>query len=305
LRVFLLLILAINLVFSSELFRTIETNSNVTSMDIHEGHLYISTDGGEIQVVNLENFENEKFISLPDTTCYFGVQKAKVFNTDELNSKILILANGDLGKKMLHVYKDGNLESIELKNESIKKAKFLDEKTIVLASLSNEIYFYSLDEKKITSSYKFSTSALSDFEILGDNIIVSCEGGLVFIYSIKENKITKTISVHKDNIYDIAVANDGTIISGSTDRKAGIYKDDKLNLVEAKFLVYAVGIDESGKRAAFMADEQSKVIVIDTASLNKVAEIETNQGIINGIIFYSDLIMTSAYEKNIKIWRVK
>ena len=274
-------------------------------MDIHNELLYISTDGGEVQVVNLGSFKNEKFIALPDTESFFATQKAKVFNTDEINSKILILANGNLGKKILYIYENKKLKSIELKNESIKKAKFIDEKTVALASLSNEIYFYDLDEKKVTSSYKFSTSALSDFEILGQNIIVSCEGGLIFIYSIKDSAVIKTINAHKDNIYDIQVADNGSIISGSTDRKAGIYKNDTLNLIESEFLVYAVGIDKSGKKAAFMNSEDSKVVVIDTKTLNKTDEIKTSQGILNGIIFYNDFIMTSSYEKDIKIWRVK
>lgn len=304
-RVFLLFIMTLNFLFSAELFHTIKTNSNVTNIGIYDDLLYISTDGGEVQITNLQNFETEKFINIPETKNFFGIQKAKIFNIDKFDDEILILATGNLGKKVLYLYKNNFLKSIELKNESIKKAKFITKNKVVLASLSNEIYFYDLDEEKLISSYKFSTSALSDFEILDDEIIVSCEGGSIFVYSIKQSAIIQTINAHKDNIYDIEVAKNKTIISGSTDRKVGIYKDKNLNFLESKFLVYAVGISNDGKTAAFMSDEDSKITVFDTKTLNKLDDIKTDQGIINGIIFYKNLIITSSYAKDIKVWRLK
>lgn len=83
-------------------------------------------------------------------------------------------------------------------------------------------------------------------EILDDLIIASCEGGLIFFYDIGKKWALNTIFAHKDNIYDIEVAKNGVIISGSTDRKVGIYKNDNLEKIDSIFLVYKVGINDDG-----------------------------------------------------------
>ncbi|CZE51178.1 WD40 repeat domain-containing protein [Campylobacter geochelonis] len=306
-RVLICFFASLSLLFSAELLNVIETNSNVMNINLKKNLLYISTDGGEMQIYDLDSNQFSKSLTIPTIKTYFSdEQKAKIFSTDELNGVMAMLGEGDYGKKVLFIYKDEKLKSLNLENQSIKKALFIDDKTMVFASLSNEIYFYDLETKSVTYSHKFSTSALNDMEISLDKKIIAlgCESGKVYLFDVKAKKISKTLDLHKDNIYDVAISQNGVVVSGSADKNAGLVANEKAKMLNATFLVYAVGVSQDGTKAAFMSDENSDITIFNTQNLSTIDVVKTEQSTINGILFYkNNMLISSAYEKDIKIWR--
>jgi len=234
-------------------------------------------------------------------------ERPKILNVDELNGKILILSEGDYATKVLYLRENGQMKSIKMANQAIKKALFLDDEHVALASISNEIYFLNLKSGEIYDSFKISIAMLSDMEISEDRgtLAIACESGKVYFYNVRTKKMDKILDIHTDNIYDIAYKN-GVMISGGTDRIAGIFSNGSLKKINAGFLVYGVGLSTDGKIAAYMSDEMSDVNLVDSASLENIAMLKTGQSTINSIVFISDNeVATSAYEKKILFWRVR
>ena len=291
-RVFITILLLFKFIFAAEFLGEIKTNYPVTNLILKDKNLYISTDSGEVLVYDVEQNKTIKTINLPQISSYFETKSPKVFSTDAFDDKILILSEDDYYKRAIFT----------LDNETVKKALFINENLIVYASLSSEISFFDLNKKEVIFEYKFSTSSLGDIEILDDILIVGCESGEIYKFSLDENRVLDTILAHKDNIYDLYMNCKDEFISGSADKNAVFYKDGNLKSFQANFLVYAVGL--SDKYLAFMSDENSDILVLDK-SFNRVDFIKTEQSTLNAIIFYKDLIFSSAYEKNIKIWRIE
>lgn len=301
-RVFITILLLFNSIFAAEFLGEIKTNYPITNLLLKDKNLYISTDNGEVLVYDVEQNQTIKTINLPQISSYFEIKLPKVFSIDAFNDKILILSEDDYYKRAIYIYENGALNKIKLDNESVKKALFINENLMVYASLSSEISFFDLNKKKVIFEYKFSTSSLGDIEIVDDILIVGCESGEIYKFSLNENRVLDTILAHKDNIYDLYMNCKDEFISGSADKNAVFYKDGNLKSFQANFLVYAVGL--SDKYLAFMSDENSDILVLDK-SFKRVDFIKTKQSTLNAIIIYKDLIFSSAYEKNIKIWRIK
>lgn len=315
-RILSAILFVLNLALALEInepYKVIEANANVISSSLINDKLYLGTDSGE---VNIYDIANERFLEpiiLPKVKTHFSDDEfAKVFSIDELDGVLMVLSETSYGKRLLHIYEmvDGKRvesKTLNLDNESIKKAMFLNANTAIIGSLSNEIYFINLQTQEVEFSKKFSIASLSDFELNKDRsrVVVGCESGIVYVFSVKERKILNELGFHKDNIYDLAYQND-TIITGGVDRQVGLFDGANLTNIKSNFLVYAVGLNANGKIAAFMSDELSDVDVFDVDSRQIFARLKTAQSTINAIHFINDSSLISVgYEKRVKFWRFR
>ena len=310
-RVLFFLFCLLNFIFANEIttpVKEIEASANVLSTTLISGKLFIATDGGTVEIYDPKQSKFEEIIKMDDIKTYVSDhERPKILSIDELGGKILILSEGDYATKVLYLRENGQMKSINLTNQAIKKALFLDGEHAILASISNEIYFLNLKSGEIYEHFKISIAMLSDMEISEDRgtLAIACESGKVYFYNILAKKMDIILDIHTDNIYDIAYKND-VVISGGTDRIAGIFSNGSLKKINAGFLVYGVGLSTDGKIAAYMSDEMSDVNLVDSASLENIAMLKTGQSTINSIVFISDNeVATSAYEKKILFWRVR
>ena len=310
-RALFFLFTLLNFIFANEIttpIKEIEASANVLSTTIISGKLFIATDGGTVEIYDPKQSKFEEIIKMDDIKTYVSDhERPKILSVDELDGKILILSEGDYATKVLYLRENGQIKSINLTNQAIKKALFLDDEHIALASISNEIYFLNLKSGEIYDSFKISIAMLSDMEISEDRgtLAIACESGKVYFYNVRTKKMDKILDIHTDNIYDIAYTN-GVMISGGTDRIVGIFSAGTLKKINTGFLVYGVGLSSDGKIAAYMSDEMSDVNLVDSASLENIAMLKTGQSTINSIVFISDNeVVTSAYEKKILFWRVR
>ncbi|WP_170020196.1 nitrate reductase [Campylobacter sp. RM16190] len=315
-KILLAFLALLNLAFSLDIkepYKIIEAHSNVISSSLINDKLYLGTDSGQVNIYDMKSEEFLEPIVLPKIKTHFTDDEfAKVFSIDELNGVLMVLSETSYGKRLLHVYEmiDGKrveTKTINLNNESIKKALFLDPKTAIIGSLSNEIYFLNLETGNIDFSKKFSIASLSDFELSEDRskIAVGCESGIVYIFDAKERKVLNELGFHKDNMYDIEYKN-GAIVTGGVDRHAGVYSGGSIGMMRSNFLVYAVGLSDDGKLGAFMSDDLSDIDVFEVNSKRILARLKTMQSTISGIHFLDDSSLISvAYEKKVKFWRFR
>lgn len=310
-RALFFLFTLLNFIFAAQIsapYKEIEASANVLSTTLISGKLFIATDGGTVEIYDPKQSKFEEIIKMDDIKTYVSDhERPKILSIDELGGKILILSEGDYATKVLYLRENGQMKSINLTNQAIKKALFLDGEHVALASISNEIYFLNLKSGEIYEHFKISIAMLSDMEISEDRgtLAIACESGKVYFYNVRTKKMDKILDIHTDNIYDIAYKN-GVMISGGTDRIVGIFSAGSLKKINAGFLVYGVGLSTDGKIAAYMSDEMSDVNLVDSASLENIAMLKNGQSTINSIVFISDNeVVTSAYEKKILFWRVR
>lgn len=290
----------------SELIKEMEFNANVLNIKQIRKDFLISLDNGEIEILD-ENFTQKMNYKFPKIKTYFGdLIESRIFSADLLDDEILVLLSSDFGAQKLEIL---GKKDFDLKSENFKNAFFINKNLAILADLSGEIYFFDLQNGKISDPIKISSSSLSSVEISPNRKILALasEGGKVYVFDIVSKKILSQKSLHKDRIHDLAISSNLKIATGANDKSASFFdfKNDIVKNFESEFLVYAVSIGENGKTLAYQSSENGDITLINTQNFEISNIIKTNDGNLGSIILNNNFIVTSNFDKKIKIWSIK
>lgn len=296
------------LAYAIEPYNKIELASNTMNMHLKDNLLFIATDNSSVEVYDIKLRKMLEPIKIPYIKTYINEKMpSKTFSIDTIGGKIMLLHEEDFGKKALSIYENSKLKTISLQDESIKKALFLDENTAILASISDEIYYFDLNNCKVIFSFKFSTAALGDIALNADKktLSVADEGGVIYLFDTQKKEVIKTYSAHKDNVYSLLYEN-SVIVSGSADKNVAVIRNGEIKFVKSDFLIYCVGLSRSANVFAYMDGENSDITVRNVGDMQKIATIKTSMNTINSIIFIDDSsIVASGYGNEILFWRFK
>lgn len=290
----------------SELIKEMEFNANVLNIKQIRKDFLISLDNGEIEILD-ENFTQKMNYKFPKIKTYFGdLIESRIFSTDLLDDEILVLLSSDFGAQKLEIL---GKKDFDLKSENFKNAFFINKNLAILADLSGEIYFFDLQNGKISDPIKISSSSLSSVEISPNRkiLVLASEGGKVYVFDIISKTILSQKSLHKDRIHDLAISSNLKIATGANDKSASFFdfKNDIIKNFESEFLVYAVSIGENGKTLAYQSSENGDITLINTQNFEISNIIKTNDGNLGSIILNNNFIVTSNFDKKIKIWSIK
>ena len=290
----------------SELIKEMEFNANVLNIKQIRKDFLISLDNGEIEILD-ENFTQKMNYKFPKIKTYFGdLIESRIFSADLLDDEILVLLSSDFGAQKLEIL---GKKDFNLKSENFKNAFFINKNLAILADLSGEIYFFDLQNGKISDPIKISSSSLSSVEISPNRkiLVLASEGGKVYVFDIVSKKILSQKSLHKDRIHDLAISSNLKIATGANDKSASFFdfKNDIVKNFESEFLVYAVSIGENGKTLAYQSSENGDITLINTQNFEILNTIKTNDGNLGSIILNNNFIVTSNFDKKIKIWSIK
>lgn len=290
----------------SELIKEMEFNANVLNIKQIRKDFLISLDNGEIEILD-ENFTQKMNYKFPKIKTYFGdLIESRIFSTDLLDDEILVLLSSDFGAQKLEIL---GKKDFDLKSENFKNAFFINKNLAILADLSGEIYFFDLQNGKISDPIKISSSSLSSVEISPNRkiLVLASEGGKVYVFDIISKTILSQKSLHKDRIHDLAISSNLKIATGANDKSASFFdfKNDIVKNFESEFLVYAVSIGENGKTLAYQSSENGDITLINTQNFEILNTIKTNDGNLGSIILNNNFIVTSNFDKKIKIWNIK
>lgn len=290
----------------SELIKEMEFNANVQNIKQIRKDFLISLDNGEIEILD-ENFTQKMNYKFPKIKTYFGdLIESRIFSADLLDDEILVLLSSDFGAQKLEIL---GKKDFDLKSENFKNAFFINKNLAILADLSGEIYFFDLQNGKISDPIKISSSSLSSVEISPNRkiLVLASEGGKVYVFDIVSKKILSQKSLHKDRIHDLAISSNLKIATGANDKSASFFdfKNDIVKNFESEFLVYAVSIGENGKTLAYQSSENGDITLINTQNFEISNIIKTNDGNLGSIILNNNFIVTSNFDKKIKIWSIK
>lgn len=290
----------------SELIKEMEFNANVLNIKQIRKDFLISLDNGEIEILD-ENFTQKMNYKFPKIKTYFGdLIESRIFSADLLDDEILVLLSSDFGAQKLEIL---GKKDFDLKSENFKNAFFINKNLAILADLSGEIYFFDLQNGKISDPIKISSSSLSSVEISPNRkiLVLASEGGKVYVFDIISKTILSQKSLHKDRIHDLAISSNLKIATGANDKSASFFdfKNDIVKNFESEFLVYAVSISENGKTLAYQSSENGDITLINTQNFEISNIIKTNDGNLGSIILNNNFIVTSNFDKKIKIWSIK
>ena len=284
-------------------------------MDIvyKEGKLYSATDASCVDIFDVKSKKIINKIKVSQIKDFMGDSiDSKVYSVDVIKDKILILSLAKGGARRVHIYENGKLELIidHTQHLYIAKAKFINENTILLGLLSNEIISYDITKKKENFRIQISFSKFSDFVLNEDRseVIIADESGDLKIHATKDAKLLKELSGQNlDNVLQVDTKN-GIIATAGQDRRVVIYAP-KFNSAYhkfAEFLIYSVGLSPSGKIVGYASDENNNVTLFDSITKNIIGLYGGNKMTLTNILFINENeFFVSSDDKHINFYKIK
>ena len=285
----------------------------VTDIVYKDAKLYSATDASCVDIFDTKTKKIVKKIQVSQIKDFMGdIIDSKVYSVDVIKNKILILSQAQKGARRVHIYENEKLELFIPYTEKlfIAKAKFLDENTILLGLLSNEIISYDLKNKKENYRIAISQSKFSNF-VLNENkseVIIADESGDLKIHATKDAKFLKELSGQNlDNVFQVDYKQ-GIIATAGQDRRVVIYalKFNSSYYEHANFLVYSVGLSPSGKIVGYASDEDNNVALFNTITKSKLGVYGGNKMTLVNILFINEKeFFVASDDKTINLYKIK
>ncbi len=297
-KYFLILISVIVSLYGTQIQEPVahfQAQGSVIDMVVADGKLYGATDASCVDIFDMQTKKRIQQIKVQKITDFMGdTIDSKVYSVDVFKGKVLLLSQAQEGFRRVHIYSQDKLELLIPHAEKllIAKAKFLDENTLILALLGNEIISYDIKNKKQNYRVAVSQSKFSNFALNEDKteVVVVDESGDLKIHATKDGSFIKALSGQNlDNVFQ-ADYKKGIIATAGQDRRAVIYNTNNNSAYykTASFLIYSVGLSPSGKKAAFASDENNNVTVINTDTQSVLGVFGGNAMTLSGIVFLNE-----------------
>lgn len=315
-KIFITIILLISSLFSANKkmpSAQFVSSGAVVDIVITNNRLYSATGAGCVDIFDMSSKKIVQKIELEQITDFMGdVIDSKVYSVDVLNEKILILSQAKKGARRVHIFKENKLELLipYTQNLFIAKAKFIDENTILLGLLSNELISYDIQNKTQNWSVQISQSKFSDF-VLNEaktQVVVADESGDLKIHNTKDGSFIKKLSGENlDNVFQVDYKN-GTIATAGQDRKMVLYNYQTTSAYSqsASFLIYSVGLSPSAALVAFASDENNNVTLLDTQTKKVLGVFGGNKMTLSNILFLNEKeFIVSSDDTVINLYTIK
>ncbi len=275
--------------------------------------LYISTDSGKIDIFNTKTKKEIQSIQLDKIKDFMGDEIAsKIFTIDLLDKNLLILSQDNDGYSRIDLYKNQKLVPVITSQDKLNiiKAKFIDNNTILLALISNDIISYNIKTHIKNWTIQASMSKFSNFSLNNDRtkVAIADESGNVHVIYTKNGKKFKTLSGENvDNLFGIAFRN-GVVLTGGQDRRAAVYNLNNSSAYYklSKFFVYGVGLSPNGKVGAYSCDIDNNIEVFDTINRENLGKFKATKKVVNSINFINEKeFFLNSNSKNVLYYKLK
>jgi len=272
-----------------------EVNGAVTDIVYKDHKLYCATDASCVNVMDIETQKILQTIKVAQITDFMGdIIDAKIYSVDVLNEQVLLLSQAEHGYRKIDIFQANKLSTVlpTSKKLYVAKAKFLNETTLLLALLSNDIISYNIKTQKYNWIVQASQSKFSNFVLSEDKseVVVADESGNLHIYDTRDGTLLKTLSGQNlDNVFQVDYKNN-IIATAGQDRRVVVYDltSDSAYYKISKFLIYSVGISPNGKIIAYSSDENNNVTLFNTNTKATIGVYGGNKMIPVKILFIND-----------------
>ncbi|MCK5776204.1 MAG: hypothetical protein KAH25_08510 [Bacteroidales bacterium] len=292
----------------------LQASGTVTSFIVKGDVLYAATDAGCIDVFNWKTKKKMHTISFPDIKDFMGDDiPPKIYSIDIWADKIICVGQGVRGFRNVYlIEKEKKHLLIEAATDKmmIKKALFVNNDHILLATLGNELILYNILNKTIVYNHQLGTSVFSDIDLNNDKTKVATadESGIIHIINVENGKTIEELKGQNlDNIYQTKF-NNNWVIGAGQDRRASVYQLDKQQgyYLESSFIIYCVGLDQQGEFGAFSYSEENYIKVFNTKTKEEIALLKGQKSTLTQIEFVAEnTIISSSEDTAIMVWKWK
>lgn len=294
---------------------TIRVSGDVSDFVYENGKLYVATMQASIDIVDLSSKKISNRIFFNKIRDFQGNKiSPRVYSVDKLSGTDKILAVVQASNGYQNVFLIENNKKIKIKDAindhlMIKKAKFINEDTILLGLFSDEIVLWSINNRKEIYKKHISSSSLSDYTLdKSKKLIITCdESGASYLISAESGKtIVKFDGLIKDRAFSVDYQN-LTFISGGKDRKVAVYflQGQKSYALKADFFVLSVALSPKANLGAFTQNETGDISVFDIQTKQKLYTLKGENENISKIYFINEkTIITSSNNEFIKVWNL-
>ncbi|MBU0721407.1 WD40 repeat domain-containing protein [bacterium] len=315
-KFFLLLVLLSSLLFSAKIQEPaaqFKSSGGVVDIVYRDNKLYSATNAGCVDIFDLGTQTLVKQIKVDKITDFIGDKiDSKVYSVDVIEDKTLILSQAAKGFTRVHIHSNDTTELLipDSQKLSISKARFLDENTILLALLSNEIISYDISKKKQNYRVQISQSKFSNFVLneKKDEVVIADESGDLKIHKTKDGSFIKALrGQNLDNVFQVDYKN-SVIATAGQDRRVVIYemKYGSAYYKTASFLIYSVGLSPSGKIVAYSSDENNNITLFNTSTQSNIGVFGGNNMTLTNILFLNENEFLASSDDNIiNLYKIK
>ena len=294
-------------------FVQLQSCGGVVDLVLHDDKLYSATNAGCVYIFDMKTKDSIGKIEVDKITNFLGdVIDSKVYSVDVIKDKVLLLSQAEQGFRRVHIHMPDTMELIipYTKKLYIAKAKFLDENTILLALLGNELISYDIKNKRENWKIQISQSKFSNFALneTKTQVIVADESGNLKLYNTVDGSLVRTFSERNlDNVFQVDYKN-GVIATAGQDRKVVVYNavSGESYFKTATFLIYSVGISPSAKYVGYSSDENNNIAVFDTKSKSEIGIFGGNKMTLSNILFINENeFLVSSDDSKINMYKIK
>lgn len=315
-KIIFILLIFISTLFSKNIQEPVATfiaSGSVTDLIYKDNKLYSATDASSVDIFDATTQNLIQKITVSQILDFMGdTIDSKIYSIDLINNKLLILSQAQKGARRVHIFENGKLTLIIPYTEKlfIAKARFIDDNTILLGLLSNEIISYDIKNKKQNYRTSISQSKFSNFALNEEKneVVIADESGDLKIHKTKDASFIKELSGENlDNVFQVDTKN-GIIATAGQDRRIVIYasKFNSAYYKTADFLIYSVGLSPSGKRVAYASDENNNITVFNTITKSELGVYGGNKMTLSNIIFINENeFFASSDDKTINLYKIK
>ena len=292
--------------------KSLIASGGVSDLVLVENKLFVATTASTIDIFDISTDEKIDSIKLPKIKDFIGdTIDSKIYSVDVLNDSVLILSQGEQGGRNLGIYKNGQMQNIidDSQRMFIGRAKFLDENHIIYALLSNQIYLYDIQNKKILKEIQISQSKFSNFKLTKDKskFIVSDESGVITMLDSKSFEVLKTFkNQNLDNVFQADIKGN-LILTAGQDRRAAVYNIDTNSAYykEFSFLIYSVALSPNTNLAAVASDEENNVTIFNTKTKENLYKLFLNKATLSNILFLNENeLFVASDDKEINYYKI-
>jgi len=292
---------------------TLESTGSVLDIIYKDNKLYSATDASTVDIFDTTTHKIVQKIEVEKIKDFMGdIIDSKIYSVDLLKNKLMLLSLGKKGARRVHIYQGNKLNLVvsDKLGLYIAKAKFLDEHTLLLGLLSNELISYDIEKQKVNYRIQVSQSKFSNFVLNEDKteVVVADESGDLKIHNTKDGALLKELNgKNLDNVFQVDYKNH-IIATAGQDRRTVIYnlKYDSSYFKTASFLIYSVGLSPSGKLAGYASDESNNVTIFKTSTKSDIATLTQNKMTITNILFINEKeLFISSDDKTINFYKLK
>jgi len=293
---------------------SLKASGAVTSFIVKGDVLYAATDAGCIDVFNWKTKKKTKTINFPSIKDFMGDDiPPKIYSIDKWVDKIVCVSQGRHGFRNVYLIENGD-KHLLIKDVTdkmmVKKAVFVNEDHILLATLGNELILYDITNKTFVYNQQLGTSVFSDIDLNNDKTQVAAadESGIIHIIDVENGKTIMEFSGQNlDNIYQTNY-NNNSVIGAGQDRRISVYftNNQQSYYLESSFIIYCVGLDRKGEFAAFSYSEENYIKIFNTRTKAEVALLKGQKSTLTQIEFVGENTMISSSEDTeIMVWKWK